>query len=382
MIRSVFAAGLVLIAAALAAAAMARYEEADTPPRAMSPAALLGTAGGGDFARPELPYPFRFPADYGSHGAYRTETWQLSGVLQAGDTGRLGLQLAVIRIALAGPAKQASATDWASGEIYAALFSISSADGLRLHTDHRLVRGGIGLAGWQTEPMRLWVEDWQVERSGDDAGGTRVELRVAGDGLRLELELRGREPPLDHNRIRAGSNALSPPFVYYVEPRLQASGRLIDGAQGLDLSGTVSIEHAWGELPLPGGPVAQDRFTLYLADGRELFLLRSHRRDGTGAPTTAGLLIGADRVPLLLDAEAIEMQGSDYWKSPRSGARYPLRWRLRVPQQQIDLELVAEHVAEEGNVWTPFWLGPVRLQSAARAPAGEGLMQLNGYLEP
>ena len=203
-------------------------------------------------------------------------------MLDGGDRGPLGLQLAVIRIALDATTAPAAKADWASGEIYAALFSITAVDGAGLHTDRRLVRGGIGLAGWQANPLQLWVDDWQVERSAGDAGASRLALRVTSGSLRLELELGGGEPPVDHNRIRGDYRGPAPPFIYYVEPRLQASGRLTGTDYAVDLDGTLSIEHAWGELPLPGGPVAQDRFTIYLVDGRELFVLRSHRRDGAG----------------------------------------------------------------------------------------------------
>lgn len=383
MIRNLAIAGAASIAVAFAGLAAqgdkapgASFDEAEILP----PAELLAAAGEGNFARPTLPYPFRFPDDFGSHRDYRTETWHLSGILQAGDGPRLGLQLAVIRVALGAQPPDDGAVDWASGEIYAALFSLSDPAGGPLHTGHRLSRGGIGLADWQAKPMRLWVEDWQVERSADGEPETRLELQLAGSGLRLELTLRQRKPPVDRNRIHGNSGNRSP-FVYYVEPRLEASGRLLDGTQTLELAGTVSIEHAWGELPLPGGPVVQDRFTLYLADGRELFLVRSHRADGSGEPTAAGLLIRADAAPVLLDGADFELRAGGFWTSESSGIRYPLRWSLRVPAQDIELDLVAESERQEGKLWAPFWSGPVRLVQASGPAAGEGYMQLNGYLE-
>jgi predicted secreted hydrolase len=379
MIKPVYAAVLALLLAALAPLAAAADGAPDSAGRTLSPAALLGAAGDGDFARAELPYPFRFPADHGSHDAYRTETWQLFGVLESGDRGPLGMQLSVIRMALG---DSSAAAGWATGEIYVALFSITRPDGERLYTDRRLVRGGIGLAGWQADPMQLWVEDWRIGETAGDPGPTSLEVQLTSGDLRLDLQLGGRQPPVDHNRIRGAGGGSATPFIYYVEPRLQAAGRLFDGTHDLEVSGTFSIEHAWGELPLPGGPLAQDRFTLYLDDGRELFLLRSHRSDGSGTATTAGLLIGADREPLLLGGRDIELRGGDYWDSPHSGARYPLRWRLRIPGQDIDLELVAARESAEGELWSPFWAGPLRLLSASSNPAGAGLMLLNGYLEP
>ncbi|HEY5738823.1 MAG TPA: hypothetical protein VIW27_03805, partial [Gammaproteobacteria bacterium] len=112
MIKPVYAAVLALLLAALAPLAAAADGAPDSAGRTLSPAALLGAAGDGDFARAELPYPFRFPADHGSHDAYRTETWQLFGVLESGDRGPLGMQLSVIRMALG---DSSAAAGWATG---------------------------------------------------------------------------------------------------------------------------------------------------------------------------------------------------------------------------------------------------------------------------
>ncbi|MEN8175897.1 MAG: lipocalin family protein, partial [Pseudomonadota bacterium] len=64
-----------------------------------------------------------------------------------------------------------------------------------------------------------------------------------------------------------------------------------------------------------------------------------------------------------------------------TGARYPVRWALRVPAQDIDLELTPYWENQEGIAWLPFWAGPVRLSggSATTSSIGEGFVQLNGY---
>ena len=383
MTKNLSAAGAVSIAVVFSLLAvlpaMASGKHSETA-KIFSPAELLAAAGDGDFARARLPYPFRFPEDYGSHREYRTETWHVSGILQAKDQPRIGLQLAIIRIALGSQPPRADSIDWTSGEIFAALFSLSDPAGGALHTGRRLSRGGIGLADWRTRPMHLWVEDWEVRRSSDDPGA-RLDLQLSADDLKLQLQLHEHEPPIDHNRIRDGNGGAAPPFIYYVEPRLEANGTLFDGAHSIELTGRVSIEHAWGELPLPGGPVVQDRFNLYLADGRELFLVRSHRSDGGGEPTMAGLLIRADDTPVLLDSAEIDLRAGGFWTSERTGARYPLRWSLSVPSQAIELELIADRERQEGVLWSPFWSGPLRLVQASGPAAGDGYMQLNGYLD-
>lgn len=344
----------------------------------LSPAAFIAS-GEGELRRLEPPWRFRFPADHGPHGAYRTEWWQLTGVL-AGEAGRpLGLALSLLRIGVARERPDA-ASRWATEDVYMGRLSISAGDGDGLHTEQRISRGALGLAGARAAPMRVWLEDWRLEQTG--AGRRSLELAVrAGSGdLDLELALRAAGPLVDSNAItgrRAEPGAA--PFVFYVQPRLSARGTLRVGGRREALRGSLSMEHAWGELPLPGGPVARDRFTLYPQAGGALFVLRSH--GGAGAPTTTGLLIDSDGRPSVLSGGDIELEPLGYWSSDRSGARYPVHWALRIPRRDIEWELLPHADNQEGIAWAPFWAGPVRLRTAAGTPAGRGLAQLNGYGE-
>ncbi len=379
MRRFIVASAIALFALSVLALAIHRTTGVEAGAAAasrLSPMQFLAAGRDAEFARIEHPYAFRFPRDYGAHPAYRTEWWQLSGVLQGERAGPIGVQLIVLRLGLGVAAPDAADAGWGANEIYLGLASISEPDGQGLVSAQRLTRGGIGLADWRPAPMRLWVEDWQVTRTEPESG---LELNLAVDDLVLDLELRPRQSRVDLNEIAGADGAPELPFVYYLEPRLAAAGSLARGGKSRRVAGTVSVEHAWGELPLPGGPVAQDRLTLYLEDGRVLLLFRTHRTDGSGTPRTSGLLLGAGPGPFSIAAEEIEMLPLGRWASAASGARYPVRWSLRIPALDLDAEILAAASDAEGLVWEPFWAGPVRLQSRAGAALGDGFMQLSGY---
>ena len=80
------------------------------------------------------------------------------------------------------------------------------------------------------------IQNRIVPRLGaEDAGSRRLRLQVTTDDQRLTLDLDDRDTPVDHNRIRGAGGGPAPPFVYYVEPRLRASGRLVDGKHALEV---------------------------------------------------------------------------------------------------------------------------------------------------
>jgi predicted secreted hydrolase len=347
------------------------HDAASSPP---PPWGLLEPDG--EFARVSFPHAFAFPRDHGPHDEYRTEWWNLTGTLEDPRGRRLGLQLALVRLGLAADPPERESR-WGTHDVYAGTFSLSDPDADALYTAERVSRGAAGLAGAGAEPRRLWVEDWRIAQDGDSA--LALEARSLDDDVTLNLKLRREKPLIDENAVLGRNDDQGPPFHFYLEPRLRAEGVLRRGGDETPLRGAVSMEHAWGELPLPGGPVALDRFTLHLDDGRDLLLSRTHRVDGGGSPRTTALLIEPDGSARALDGESLSLEPTGYWDSDRDAARYPVRWSLRIPRQGIELTLSPYREDQAGATWLPFWAGAVRLERSSGEFAGDGFVQLTGY---
>lgn len=348
---------------------------------AQSPFAIFGDVAENGFVRVQNPWNFQFPSDHGPHSDFRTEWWYLTGSVNDDRGHPLGLQLVLMRLGLTAQPRERPSR-WAASEIYAGLFSISDpADG-RLRSYQRASRAALRLAGAATHPMQqVWVENWRLTQSPADEHALDRIAQIVSDEVTLDLKLRNRKPLVDGNAMGEQRRETPAPFHFYVQPRLRATGTLRLGEQQSAVEGTLSLEHAWGELPLPGGPIAFDRFTLHLDDGRELFCVRTHRVDGSGIPSTTGLLIGKDGRSHRLSRGDIELLPTGYWRSLRTGAHYPVRWTLRAPPYGIELALLPHWNNQEASGWAPYWAGPVRLRGASptTAAAGDGFMQLTGY---
>lgn len=383
MFRSGAVLGVVMIIGVLGAMAIFLRAPSQTKApqdAAESPLRWLANAGEGHFGPPSSSWQFRFPADHGPHRDFRTEWWYLTGSVGDGNGRRLGLQLVLVRLGLTAQSPPRPSR-WAATEVYAGLFSVSDLAVDRLHSDQRVSRAALGLAGAGAQPMRIWVEDWRLQQTGLGADRMELAARAATEEVTMELQLRSSKPLVHAGEIR-GSSAESPlPFHFYVQPRLRAEGTLRMGEQQAVVEGTASLEHAWGELPLPGGAVALDRFTLHLDDGRDLFFVHRHRADGSGMPRTTGLLLDPNGPPRVLSSAEVELEPTEHWVSQLTGGRYPIRWVLRLHRQGIELKVTAYGRNQEGVGWAPFWAGPVRLHgtSGEGSVSGEGFAQLNGY---
>jgi predicted secreted hydrolase len=120
-----------------------------------------------------------------------------------------------------------------------------------------------------------------------------------------------------------------------------------------------------------------------LDDGRDLMLFQLRTKSGGIDPYSSGTSIDARGAAQHLTSRDFSLQPVRYWVSPKTKARYPVSWRVRVPSLAIDLacetaldtqELVAREAAGMS-----YWEGAVRYSGSA---TGAGYLEMTGYDKP
>ena len=329
------------------------------------------------FARAVAPRPFDFPADHGPHPDFRTEWWYYTGNLHTADRRHLGFQLTFFRVALA-PAAEPRASAWATRQLYFAHFAVTDTAGGRFHAFSRAARGALGVAGAEAAPFRVWVETWSAE-----GAGASPRLHASEGEVALDLELSATKPVVlqgDRGLSRKGPEPGNASF-YYSFTRMPARGVVRLGAQTLAVSGEAWMDREWSTSGLGSEVQGWDWFAVQLEDGRELMVYRLRRRDGTADPFSAGTLIGTDGVARPLAADDVRVDTLAHWTSPRTGVRYPARWRLTVPSAELRLEIEPRLADQELRLSTRYWEGAVGVTGTAGAWSikGQGYVELVGY---
>jgi predicted secreted hydrolase len=331
------------------------------------------------FARALGPRPFSFPADHGPHADFRTEWWYYTGNLGTAAGRHAGFQLTFFRVALL-PGAEPRASAWATRQLYVAHFAVTDTAGGRFHAAGRAGRGALGLAGAEASPFRVWVEDWSAE--GD---GASARLRAAEGEVALDLIVSAAKPVVaqgDRGLSRKGPEPGNASF-YYSFTRMPARGVLRLGGETLEVSGEAWMDREWSTSALGPDLAGWDWFALQLDDGRELMFYLLRRRDGAADPFSAGTLVAADGTARALAAGDVQIETLAHWTSPRSGVRYPARWRLAVPSAALSVEIQPRLADQELIVGTRYWEGAVAVAGAAagRPLAGQGYVELVGYAE-
>ena len=357
--RSV-AAGLRGAALALSVGSAAAAQGA--PGDVLAALAALPAAAAG---LPSGPFVLALPADHGAHPAARAESWVVSAHLRDAAGATVAAQAALTRLGVIAPDAPEAASPWALRDLWRGHVALSlSGDGAdRAEAVERIARAAAGVAGHDAAAGEVRLDDWTLRHEPDGA----LTLTVSAGGVDLAVRLTPEKPAL-----AVGGEG---PLRGYAAPRWRATGV----AAGRALEGLAWVEHFWGELPLPGGPVAWDRMTLHLDDGRDLSLTRTRRRDGLGAPSVDAALIGPEGRATPLEDATVDVART--WRGPE-GAAWPVAWRIRA----AGLELTAAPVADARlrAFAEPLWIGPVTAEGRidGRAAAGTGMMTLTGYDAP
>lgn len=347
---------------------------------------FLGGAGDGDdgFARAVAPRAFVFPDDHGAHPEYRSEWWYFTGNLQTADERHFGFELTFFRFGLAATAAP-RASEWGTNQAWMAHFALTDTQAGRFAAAERFARGALGLAGAEAAPFRVWVEDWSADAAALGAANERFAARLAArDGdVALELELAALKEPVANgedglDRKGPGTGNAS---YYYSIGRLAASGHVTTADGRYAVTGLAWLDREWGTSALEDGAVGWDWLALQLDDGRDLMFYRLRRADGSASPFSGGSLIGTDGARRALALEDVRFEPTATWTSRATGVRYPVEWRVALPEERLELEIVPTLERQELDLTVRYWEGAVRARGTAQGEpiAGRGYLELAGY---
>lgn len=377
--------------------AIAAYVTTQDKTRDIEASVSVAEAMGGDttgYRRAAEVRDFAFPRDHGPHPGFKTEWWYLTGNLDTPGGRHVGYQFTLFRVAMAPPEEEDAETgvrraaasnvdtsDWATDQFYMGHFTVSDVQHARHHAFERFSRGAAGLAGAQATPFRVWLEDWTLNGTKDDAAFP-ARIRAAEDAVAIDLTVEPLKPHVlqgDRGLSQKGPGRGNASY-YYSYTRLATEGTVVLGSDTLRVSGLSWMDREWSTSALGEDQVGWDWFSLQLDDGRELMYYQIRRTDGTPSPYTEGVLVAEDGTTTRLRRDDVDLEVRDRWTSP-TGAAYPAKWRLRIPGQDLDLTVTPYFEDQELDVSVRYWEGAVRVDGTAEgAPvAGRGYVEMTGY---
>ncbi len=343
---------------------------------AAAPLAARAAAGGDDGIRRGRV--LAFPRDHGAHLGARTEWWYATGWLGTEVAPTHGFQLTFFR----------SRTNLADGNpsrfaarqlLFAHAAVTQLADGTHRHAqriarwngradapDRALEdRGDVRLADWRFHDEGA---GWRAELPGQEAGISLVLARTQPLLLQGDAGF-SRKGPLEQHASH-----------YFSEPQLAASGTLTAAGRETRASGRAWLDHEWSDEYLAEGAAGWDWIGFNLFDGSALtgFVLRRH--DGS-ALWAGGSFRPAGGSARSFAAGEVRFEPGRRWRSPTTGASYPVLWQLQTPAGRFAVRalLDAQELDSRGNTGAVYWEGLSELLDAGGRRVGLGYLEMTGY---
>jgi predicted secreted hydrolase len=342
---------------------------------------VLGVAGGvvqPTWREASPDYRIALPRDHASHPAYRIEWWYYTGHLADRDGRRFGYQVTFFRIGV-DPAPE-NPSVWAVRDLHMAHAAVTDVDGGNHLFAERLNRVGVGWAGAAADAYHVWNEDWEV-RLVDG----RHELAVSEDDFALTLSL-AESTVILHGHQGYSQKGSTPGNAshYYSLTRMATRGTLRIAGETFEVTGNSWMDHEFGTSFLERTQQGWDWFSLQLDTGVDVMLFQLRGKDGSVDPRSSGTVAESSGRTRALASSDFSLAPGRIWTSSETAGRYPIEWRIAVPREGLELEIIPLLDAQE--LLTPrsgvsYWEGAVmvRGRQQGRPVAGQGYLEMTGY---
>jgi predicted secreted hydrolase len=164
---------------------------------------------------------------------------------------------------------------------------------------------------------------------------------------------------------------------------MATQGRVTTKRGTFDVIGESWMDREWSTSALGKNAVGWDWFAIQLDDGRDLKVFQIRNNDGSVDPVSTGKLIERDGQTRDINLADMKLEAIETWRSPDTNVVYPVRWRISLPQLQMQLEVVSRIPDQEMKLSQSYWEGAVSVNGtqSGQSIRGVGYLEMTGYGE-
>ncbi|MEK9973089.1 MAG: lipocalin-like domain-containing protein, partial [Deltaproteobacteria bacterium] len=322
--------------------------------------------GGGDvsgYARALEPRSFSFPKDHADHPEFRNEWWYFTGNLQ-NEVGRpFGFQVTLFRNSLVPELPEETGSPWRTNQLYMGHLALSDIQEERFYHAERFQRAALGLAGVEAQPLKIWLDDWEIKGVGNDP--MKWQLFAETEEFEINLEVTPSKPLVLQGNQGLSQKGKEPgnASYYYSFTRMVASGEVTTPEGTFEVKGSSWLDREWSTSVLESNQIGWDWFALQLNDGTDLMYYQLRDKAGKPDEQSSGKLVNPNGESRNLNFQEVALKVVELWQSPNSGASYPAGWTLKLPSENLDLQLSPRMSDQELQTTVSYWEGSVRVKA-------------------
>lgn len=325
------------------------------------------------------------PRDLYAHEGAQTEWWYYTGHLQTQSGRRFGFELVFFKRRTDLDRVGIMPLRLIANPLYLAHFAVTDESRNGFRYEHRKSTGGTFdlRAEASAERYFLRLGNWTVR----EADGAHILRATLGDDLIFEANLKSTKPHVlnGHEGVGVSFKDEGEASRYFSWTRMQAEGLITWHGVTESFRGSAWMDREFGTWRTTDNQKGWDWFSIQLESGADLMVYHLRNLAGEPSPFSSGTFVDAEGEAMHLAREDFQLETLAYWTSPHTGARYPCRWRLRVPRFHIELEVTPviedQELDTRGTTMIVYWEGACRVtgRHAEQETRGRAYVELVGY---
>jgi predicted secreted hydrolase len=170
---------------------------------------------------------------------------------------------------------------------------------------------------------------------------------------------------------------------YYVSMvQLAVTGNVTVGGKTENVTGASWFDHEWSSEYLASNAQGWDWLGASFDDGGALMAFRMRAKNG-GALWAAATRVSADGKIVKMRPDEVEFTPLRTWRSPRTGAGWPVEMKVRVGAEIFLLKpwMDDQELDSARSTGITYWEGATDLITNEKR-VGRGYLELTGYAKP
>jgi predicted secreted hydrolase len=306
---------------------------------------------------------------------FRVQWWYFTGHL-LDQTGReFGYELTFFIVNVQ---KKEFTSRFGVNTVYISHFALTDPSRNTFHFSDNADAGAFGFAGAKDDRLNVWIDSNILEGT---AG--KMHVKASDEYKSIDLVLVPAKPFVLNGENGYSRKSEESPLIsslYFSCPRLTTEGNIKIGDQVFRVKGESWFDREMSSRELSRKQAGWDWFSIRLDDNREIMLYLLRNRDGTIDRYSSGTCIYPDGKYRHLLGNDFSVNVSARYKSEKTGARYPAKWGITVPSENLTLTLTPlmedQEVLAYRSTGNYYWEGACKVNGSA---TGRAYVEMTGY---
>ena len=193
--------------------------------------------------------------------------------------------------------------------------------------------GAYGFAGASDDDLHIRIE-------GNILDGTmnKIHINAFDKEKAVDLQLTNYKPVVLNGYNGYSRKSEESPLIaslYFSYTDLNTEGTLSMGNKVFKVSGKSWFDREISTRGLGEKQAGWDWFAVRLDDGKEVMLYMLRNKDGSIDRYSSGTFIYPNGTYRRLSKDDFSIKVSAYYKSEKTGAKYPSQWEIKIPSENI-----------------------------------------------